>query len=172
MVQPRSFSMKTVSHPSGTSHWKGENIYTFLQAHQSGQFEDSSILQPYLLTLEGEHVCVCVCVCVCELLGCVQLFAPPRTEGCQVPLSLGFSRQKYWSRLPFPSPGDLPDPGIILCSSALQADLLASEPQGKPPCPCANFSPGGSDPAVVSLGCSRRCSRPQLPRAPVLICGP
>ena len=74
MVQPCSFSMKTVSHPSGTSHWKGENIYTFLQAHQSGQFEDSSILQPYLLTLEGEHVCVCVCVC--ELLGCVQLFAP------------------------------------------------------------------------------------------------
>ena len=64
MVQPCSFSMKTVSHPSGTSHWKGENIYTFLQAHQSGQFEDSSILQPYLLTLEGEHVCVCVCVCV------------------------------------------------------------------------------------------------------------
>ena len=43
-----------------------------------------------------------------------------------------FSRQEYWSGLPFPSPGDLPDPGIEPGSPALQADSLPSEPPGKP----------------------------------------
>ena len=50
----------------------------------------------------------------------------------QASLSMGFSRQEYWSGLPFPSPGDLPDPGIKPRSPALQADALASEPPGKP----------------------------------------
>ena len=45
---------------------------------------------------------------------------------------MGFSRQEYWSGLPFPSPGDLPDPGIELGSPAFQADALTSEPPGKP----------------------------------------
>ena len=45
---------------------------------------------------------------------------------------MGFSRQEYWSGLPFPSPGDLPDPGIKPRSPALQADALTSEPLGKP----------------------------------------
>ena len=49
----------------------------------------------------------------------------------QAPLSMGFSRQEYWSGLPFPSPGDLPNPGIEPRSSALQADALTSEPPGK-----------------------------------------
>ena len=44
---------------------------------------------------------------------------------------MGFSRQEYWSELPFPSPGDLPDPGIELRSPVLQADSLQSEPPGK-----------------------------------------
>ena len=48
------------------------------------------------------------------------------------PLSMEFSRQEYWSGLPFPSPGDLPDQGIKPGSLALQADALPSEPQGKP----------------------------------------
>ena len=46
-------------------------------------------------------------------------------------LSMGFSRQEYWSGLPFPSPGDLPDPGIEPESPALQADSLMSEPLGE-----------------------------------------
>ena len=50
----------------------------------------------------------------------------------QAPSSMGFSRQEYWSGLPFPSPGDLPDPGIELGSPVLQADTLTSEPPGKP----------------------------------------
>ena len=45
---------------------------------------------------------------------------------------MGFSRQEYWSGLPFPSPGDLPDPGIEPGSPALEADALTSEPPGKP----------------------------------------
>ena len=49
----------------------------------------------------------------------------------QAPLPMGFSRQEYWSGLPFPSPGDLPDPGIEPMSLALQADSLPSEPPGK-----------------------------------------
>ena len=55
-------------------------------------------------------------------------------KDCSLPgsLSMGFSRQKYWSRLPFPSPGDLPHPGIEPRSPALQADALPSEPPGKP----------------------------------------
>ena len=51
----------------------------------------------------------------------------PWTLACQAPLSIGFSRQEYWSELPFPSPGDLPDPGIKPGSPALQADDLPTE---------------------------------------------
>ena len=47
---------------------------------------------------------------------------------CQAPLSMEFSKQEYWSRLPFPSPGDIPDPGIEHMSVALQADSLPFEP--------------------------------------------
>ena len=50
----------------------------------------------------------------------------------QAPLSMGFSRQEYWSGLPFPSPGDLPDPGIETRSPLLKPDSLPSEPPGKP----------------------------------------
>ena len=56
----------------------------------------------------------------------------PWTVACQAPLSMGFSRQEYWSGLPFPPPGDLPDPGIEPGSPALEADALTSEPPGKP----------------------------------------
>ena len=56
----------------------------------------------------------------------------PWTAACQVPLSTGFSREEYWSGLPFPSPGDLLNPGIEPKSPALQADALLSEPPGKP----------------------------------------
>ena len=62
----------------------------------------------------------------------VRLFATPWTVAYQAPPSMGFSRQEYWSGLPFPSPGDLPNPGIEPGSPALQADALLSEPLGKP----------------------------------------
>ena len=53
------------------------------------------------------------------------------TVACQAPPSMGFSRQEYWSGLPFPSPGDLPDPAIEPGSPTLQADSLLSKPPGK-----------------------------------------
>ena len=62
----------------------------------------------------------------------VRLFATPWTVDYQASLSMEFSRQEYWSGLPFPSPGDLSDPGIKPRSPAFQADALTSEPPGKP----------------------------------------
>jgi len=56
----------------------------------------------------------------------------PWTVACQASLSMGFSRQEYWSGLPCPPPGDLPNPGIKPRSPALQADFIPSEPPGKP----------------------------------------
>ena len=53
--------------------------------------------------------------------------AIPWTATCQAPLTMGFSGRKYWSGLPFPSPGDLPDPGIEPRSPALQADFFLTE---------------------------------------------
>ena len=58
----------------------------------------------------------------------VRLFVTPWTVAYQAPPSMGFSRQEYWSGLPFPSPGDLPDPGNKPGSPAFQADALTSEP--------------------------------------------
>ena len=60
----------------------------------------------------------------------VRLFAILWTVAYQAPPSMGFFRQEYWSGLPFPSPGDLPDPGIEPGSPTLEADALTSEPPG------------------------------------------
>ena len=72
----------------------------------------------------------------CELLSEVAESCPtlatPWTVAYQAPLSMEFSRQGYWSELPCPSPGDLPNPGIEPGSPALQLDSLPSEPSGKP----------------------------------------
>ena len=70
--------------------------------------------------------------CVCVSHSVMSDSATPWTVASQAPLSMGFSRQEYWSGLPCPPLGDLTDPGIILGSLALQADSLLSEPPGKP----------------------------------------
>ena len=70
----------------------------------------------------------CLAAKSCPTLG------TPWTVACQDPLSMGFSRQEYWSGLPFPSPGVLPDPGIEPSSPTLQADSLLTELWGKPSC--------------------------------------
>ena len=79
--------------------------------------------------LKGKTECRRVCKLVTQ--SCSTL-ATPRTIAHQVPLFMQFSRKEYWSGSPFPSPGDLPDPGIKPRSPALQADSLPSEPPGKP----------------------------------------
>ena len=66
------------------------------------------------------------------MLSHVQLFVTPWTVAHQAPLPIGFIRQEYWSGLPFPSPGDLPNPGIEPKSLAFWEDSLPSEPPGKP----------------------------------------
>ena len=64
-------------------------------------------------------------VCVLNHFSCIKLFVTVWTVACQVPLSMGFSRQEYWSGLPCPSPGDLPYLGILLVS--LMSPALAAE---------------------------------------------
>ena len=71
----------------------------------------------------------------------VRLFATPWTVAHQAPLSMGFSKQEYWSGLPFPSPGDLPNPGIEPTSPTLQGDALTSEPPGKPKQKIISYNP-------------------------------
>ena len=80
-------------------------------------------------------VCHCYCAYVLSRFSHVPLFATVWTVARQAPLSMGFSRQEYWSGLPLASPGDLPDPGIKPASPvspALQAGSLTTEPLGKP----------------------------------------
>ena len=87
--------------------------------------------------MSGSECCFLTCIQVSQeigkgkLLSCVRLFMTPWTVAC--PSSpMEFSRQEYWSELPFPSPGALLDPGIEPKSPALQVDSLQSEPPGKP----------------------------------------
>ena len=73
---------------------------------------------------KGSSCTFCVPMCVLSRFSRIQLFAAPWTIACQAPLFMGFSRQKYWNGLPFPSLGNLPHPGIIHESSAWQVDSL------------------------------------------------
>ena len=77
---------------------------------------------PNVADFHGVYVCISRSV--------VSDSVTPWTVARQAPLSMEFSRQEYWSGQPFPSPGDLPDPGIEPRSPALQADSLSSEPVG------------------------------------------
>ena len=92
---------------------------------------------PYLSTfshLAPGTMCVCVCVCACAL-SVVWYFVTPWAVDCQTPLSMEFSRQEYWNGWPFPSPGDLPNPGIkpvSLVSPALAGKFSTSWATGKP----------------------------------------
>ena len=86
---------------------------------------------------------VCVCVCVCSVS---QSCLTP-CDLCQAPLSIEFSRQEYWSGFPFPSPGDLPDPGIKPTSLALTGRFFTTEP----PVFCFLFSCTGLSFAIRDL---------------------
>ena len=100
----------------------------------------------WISLITNEHLFMCslsICIspwekCLLKSLVCVLVaqscptLCDPGTVAYQAPLSMGFPRQEYWSGLLFPSPGDLPYPGIEPGSPALQADSLPSEPPGKP----------------------------------------
>ena len=97
----------------------------------------------------GKKVMGCCCCLVTK--SSLTLGNPMDCIACQTPLPMGFPRQEYWSRSPFPSPGDLPDPGRELRSPALQADSLLSEPPGKPQEPVDSFR-NSSYPQAVCPG--------------------
>ena len=88
-----------------------------------------------------------------KLLSHVRLFVTPWIVAYQ---SMGFSRQECWSGLPFPSPGDLPDPGIEPRSPALQADALPSEPPGKPCIISFNYH---NDPIITMMPLGKQAKR-------------
>ena len=83
-------------------------------------------------TLTGPNIMAniqCVCVCGCSLTQSCLTLCSPCTAACHAPLFMGFSRQEYWSGLPFPTPGDLADPGMepmSLASSALAGGFFTS----------------------------------------------
>ena len=84
------------------------------------------ILLPFVLSYQLK-------LCVLSHFSHVQIFAVAKLAvASQAPPSMGFSRQEYWSGLPFSSPGDLSNPGIKSWSLTLQADSFPSEPPGKP----------------------------------------
>ena len=87
---------------------------------------------PRILDLEDEKDWITLFF---NVVNCVWLFVTPWSVAHQAPLYMGFSRQEYWSGLPFPSPGDLPNPGIepsLLCLQHWQMDSLPRAPPGKP----------------------------------------
>ena len=94
--------------------------HDFLAAERVGTSSPSAVL--------GSTELLYACCALWRSLSHVWLFAIPWTVACQAPLSMEFSRQEYWSGVPFPLPGDLPNPGIELRSPALQADYLPFEP--------------------------------------------
>ena len=83
----------------------------------------------------SECVSVCACARVHMHAELCPILCDPYTVACQTPLSMGFSRQEYWSGLPFPTPGDLPDPGIeslSLVHPAFEGRLFTIVPPGEP----------------------------------------
>ena len=99
------------------------------------EFRESGIscgIQASYTTLLDSELCMDTQKVKVKSLSRVRLFTTPGTVAHQAPTSMGFSRQEYWSVLPFHSPGHLPDPGIEPRSPALQKDALTSEPPGKP----------------------------------------
>ena len=108
------------------SSWPGIKPLSLMSPALADEFFTTSASweAPFGLWSESESEVAQSCPTLCD----------PWTVACQAPLSMGFSRQEYWSGLPFPSPGDLPNPGVEPGSPALQAGSLPSEPPGKPNC--------------------------------------
>ena len=92
--------------------------------HWRRKWQPTPVLNLLFNVFPFANVCACAqsCLTVCDPMDC----SPPGS------LSMEFSKQEYWSELPFPNPGDLPNPGIESRSPTLQTDSLPPEPQGKP----------------------------------------
>ena len=110
-----------------------ENLVCFcaIMTYKKYVFGDSDRCVCVYIYIFIYMVCVCVCVCARTLSG-VRLLVTPWTAARQAPLSMGFSRQEYWSGLPFPSLRDLSNPRIESESPALQADSPLLSHWGSP----------------------------------------
>ena len=109
---------------------KGIDEFSVLTDANTICHQDSTPAHQGLEQVTGIVVAVLVaqsCLTLCDPMDC----SPPWTVACQAPLSMGFSKQEYWSGLPFPFPEDLPDPGIEPRSPALQAEFLPPELEGR-----------------------------------------
>ena len=108
------------------------NTYDFIlktNPRPLGPHQQEEVYEIYTSPMKAMLFNVVVAV---QLLSCVWLFATPRTVACQVPLSMGFLRQDYCNALPFPSSGDLPNPGFKPMSPALADGFFTIDPPGKP----------------------------------------
>ena len=101
-------------------------LLSLIMTHASDSFTLHASLRFSLYSPGSFLHCVCVC-----MVSYVQLFATPWTAVHQAPLCMEFSREKYWSGLPLPAPGDLPNPGIEAMSPALAGGFFTTEPPGK-----------------------------------------
>ena len=118
--------------------WRKMRLLSFISwtfhfpLHFQGFFLQSSVCNPSWLFFYNTYICVCMyACCVLGHFSRVQLFATPWTVALQASLSMGLPRQEYWNGLPYPPPGDLPDPGIKpKVSPASQADSLLLSPRG------------------------------------------
>ena len=90
-------------------------------------------MQSKIILFEDKLLYVCVCWYSLVAKSCLTL-TTPRTVALLAPLSMGFPWQEYWSELPFPSPGDLPDPGIKPMSPPLAGGFFIHQPPQKPGC--------------------------------------
>ena len=112
--------------------------YAWLAISRNGHIKETLLFYAWLAISRNSHIKetplfernVCACPCA-QVLGRVQLLVTPRTVARQAPLSMGISRQECRSGFPFPSPGDLSDPGIEPAFSASIVGFFTTEPLGK-----------------------------------------
>ena len=117
---------------TGIGPWKKlENVLWWFLEEQTARLQCSPVwLYPRVEGLMKFSKFLCECLLSCSV---VSDSLRPHGQARQAPLSMGFSRQHYWSGLPFPPPRDLPDPGIKPESPAFAGGFFTTEPPGKPP---------------------------------------
>ena len=130
-IQPASPALAGVSLPSEPP---GNSRHILLvKQSQRPDSKGGNVNSYTLIGVQGSYYAPGCCCCYLVTQLCLTL-CDPWTVACQAPLSVGFCRQEYWSGLPFPPPGDLPEPGIEPASSALAGKFFTTEPPGKLKC--------------------------------------
>ena len=136
ILQARILEWAAMSSSRGSSQPRDWTHLLCLLPWQAGSLpltpHGKSYIQVYKLVIQTDGLRIYLFMYFCfvvQSLSHVWLFVTPWTVVCQAPLTMGFSRQEYWSGVPFPSPGDLPNPGIKLCSPSLQQILYNWAPR-------------------------------------------